>query len=99
MSEGESFLWVGKTNFKLQNFKPNETKKVVLQANLPHTGLYNLNRFSIVVKQQDVAVTQRVMLMGEYKVRDALVVQVQDPVARVQEDTDNFLLQLTDSPF
>mmetsp|Transcript_5146 Transcript_5146/g.6292 ORF Transcript_5146/g.6292 Transcript_5146/m.6292 type:complete len:257 (+) Transcript_5146:1165-1935(+) len=35
VSEGESFLWVGKTTHKLANFKPNETKKVVLRAVLP----------------------------------------------------------------
>lgn len=74
VSEGESFLWVGKTSHKLQNFKLNETKRVVLRANLPRQGLFNLNRFSIIVKQLDNAVEQREMLVSEYRVRDALMV-------------------------
>ena len=39
------------------------------------------------------------MLVNEYKVRDALIVQVKDPIAREMEDSENLLLQLTDSPF
>ena len=39
------------------------------------------------------------MLVNEYKVRDALIVQVKDPRAREIEDGENLLLQLTESPF
>ena len=40
------------------------------------------------------------MLVSEYKVRDALMVQVKDPIAREMEDSENLLLQLTDNhPF
>jgi len=41
-------------------------------------------------------VEQRELLVGEYRVRDALVVQVADPIAREQEDSDSLLLQLTE---
>ena len=47
---------------------------MVLRANLPRQGLFNLNRFSIIVKQLDNAVEQREMLVSEYRVRDALMV-------------------------
>ena len=36
------------------------------------------------------------MFASEYRVRDSLLVQVQDPIAREQEDTENLLLQLTE---
>ena len=39
------------------------------------------------------------MLVSEYKVRDALMVQVKDPIAREMEYSENLLLQLTDNPF
>ena len=65
---------------------------MVLRAILPRQGLFNLNRFNIWVRQTDCAADQREVLVSEYRVRDALVVQVADPVAREQEDTDAFLL-------
>ena len=59
--------------------------------------MFNLNRFSIVVKQEDIKAEQRDMLLGEYRVKDTLIVHVQDPIAREQEDTEQLLLQLTDN--
>ena len=48
--DGEQFLWVGKTLHKIRNLQPNETKSIVLKANLTHTGIFNLNRFKINIK-------------------------------------------------
>ena len=39
------------------------------------------------------------MLVSDYRVRDSLMVQVKDPLAREMEDSENLLLQLTDNPF
>jgi len=77
-----------------------ETKTVVLRAVLPRQGLFNLNRFNILIKQVNCPRDAREVVVGEYRVRDALVVQVTDPIAREKEDTDQLLLQLTDQmPF
>ena len=48
------------------------------------------------IKQLDCPLEQRELLVGEYRVRDALVVQVADPIARQQEDSESDLLQLTE---
>lgn len=72
---------------------------MILRANLPRQGLFNLNRFNIVVKQIGCPVEQKEMLESVYRVRDALMVQVKDPIAREIEDSENLLLQLTDNPF
>lgn len=72
---------------------------MVLRANLPHSGFYNLNRFNIIIKQVGIPTECREMLVNEYRVRDALVVQVKDPKARQSEDSENLLLQLSDYPY
>ena len=74
-----------------------ETKKVTLKANLPHQGLFNLNRFNIIIKQLDCPVEQSQLVQSEYRVRDALMVHVKDPIAREREDTEQLLLQLSDN--
>ena len=72
---------------------------MVLRASLPRQGFFNLNRFNIIIKQQGCPTDQREMLVSEYKVRDALMVQVKDPIASDMEDSENLLLQLSDNPF
>ena len=82
-----------------------------MRANLPRQGIFNLNRFSITIKQLSSGLSPtsassanaegkeaalKPMFASEYRVRDALLVQVQDPIAREQEDTENLLLQLTE---
>lgn len=70
---------------------------MVLRASLPRQGVFNLNRFSVLIKQLNCPIEQSEILTAEYRVRDALVVEVADPIALEQEDNDALLLQLTDN--
>lgn len=50
----------------------------MLRASIPRQGVFNLNRFGILVKQVDCLGDQREFLASNYIVRDELMVRVVD---------------------
>lgn len=93
VSEGESFLWTGKTTHILKQLKPNEIRKVVLKAVIPREGIYNLNRFQINIKQTkntaagtagDKGKAQD-FLISEFKLKDLLMAKVVDGQSEIED--------------
>lgn len=64
----------------------------MLRATLPRQGIFNLNRFHIAIKQLNCPPEQSEILQSEYRVRDALVVEVTDPISLKKEDNNAMLL-------
>ena len=85
VSEGESFLWIGKTTFLIRQLKPNETKRIVMRASISRAGIYDLNRFSINIRQTKPIIQMPLKenahilinkdsLASPFKIKDQLIV-------------------------
>lgn len=53
VSEGDSFLWIGKTNHIIKHLKTNEIKRIELQCAILKPGVYNLNRFRVLIVEEE----------------------------------------------
>jgi hypothetical protein len=53
VSEGESFLWVGKIKHHIKNLKSNQIETVELKCLISSAGVYNLNRFKILINDEN----------------------------------------------
>lgn len=75
VSEGESFLWVGKTRHLLNNVKSNQIRSVELKCSVSRPGVYNLNRFKILVKAAKEE-SEGQHYVSEFKIQDDILLHV-----------------------
>jgi len=76
-SEGESYIWIGKTVHTIKKIRINQVKTVELKCAISSPGVYNMNRFKVVVESLEGSSHDH-MFVNEIVIKDAILVHVVD---------------------
>jgi len=69
-------LWVGKTRHTVKHLKSNIIKTVDLKCAISKPGIYNLNRFKIVINDKDDEYDVYSNFLTEVKLTDDILLHV-----------------------